>query len=104
MDMLKMLQQAQQMQGRLQQVQEELSRMTVTGTAGGGLVTVEADGKGIVRAVRIDPGVVKPDDIEMLEDLVLVAMTDAQSKAAKLAQDEMAKVAGGLNLPFKLPF
>lgn len=102
--MMKMLQQAQQVQGRLQQVQEELARQTVTGSAGGGMVSVDADGKGQVRAVRIDPSVVNPDDIEMLEDLVLVAVTDAQTKAAALAQQEMSKLTGGLNLPFKLPF
>ncbi|HYV99243.1 MAG TPA: YbaB/EbfC family nucleoid-associated protein [Gemmatimonadaceae bacterium] len=103
-DMLKMLQQAQQMQSRLQQAQEELARMTVTGTAGGGMVTVEADGKGQVRSVRIEPGVVNPADVEMLEDLVLVAVTDAQKRAAQLMQDEMGKLTGGLGLPFKLPF
>jgi DNA-binding YbaB/EbfC family protein len=104
MDMMKLLQQAQQMQGKVKAVQEELGRMTVTGTAGGGMVTVESDGKGQLRSIRIDPGVVNRDDVEMLEDLVLVAVTDAQAKAAKLAQDEMGKVAGGLSLPFKLPF
>ena len=104
MDMMKVLQQAQQMQGKVQQVQEELARMTVAGSAGGGMVTVEADGRGQMRSVRIDPSVVTRDDVEMLEDLVLVAVTDAQAKAAKLAQDEMGKIAGGLNLPFKLPF
>ncbi|HKS07324.1 MAG TPA: YbaB/EbfC family nucleoid-associated protein [Gemmatimonadaceae bacterium] len=102
--MMKLLQQAQQMQGKVKAVQEELGRMTVTGTSGGGMVTVESDGKGQLRSVRIDPSVVNREDIEMLEDLVLVAVTDAQAKAAKLAQDEMGKAAGGLNLPFKLPF
>lgn len=100
-DMMKMLQQAQQMQGRLQEIQEQLTRQTVTGSAGGGMVTVEADGKGQVRRVRIDPSVAS--DVEMLEDLVLVAVTDAQNRAAKLAQDEMGRLAGGLDLPFKLP-
>jgi DNA-binding YbaB/EbfC family protein len=101
-DMLKVLQQAQQMQGRLQEIQAELAQMTVTGSAGGGMVTVEADGKGQLRSIRIDPGVVRTDDIEMLEDLVLVAVTDAQNKATKLAQDEMGKLTAGL--PFTLPF
>jgi hypothetical protein len=103
-DMMKMLQQAQQMQGKLQQIQEELAQKTVTGSAGGGMVTVESDGKGQVRSVRIDPSVISKDDVEMLEDLVLVAVTDAQSKAANLAQSEMGKLTGGLDLPFKLPF
>lgn len=101
---MKMLQQAQQMQGRLQQMQEELERLTVTGTSGGGMVSVEADGKGQVRRIRIDRTVVNPDDVEMLEDLVLVAVTDAQRKANEAAQEEMKKLAGGASLPFKLPF
>ena len=103
-DIMKILQQAQQMQGRLQQIQDELQQKTVSGSAGGGMVTVEADGKGQVRRVRIDPSVVTPDDVEMLEDLVLVAITEAQKKAAELAQQEMGKLTGGMDLPFKLPF
>lgn len=106
-DFLKMMQQAQQMSGKLQEVQENLARLSVTGTAGGGLVTVEADGKGTVRRVSIDPSVVNPADVEMLEDLVSVAVQEAQKKAQALAEEEMKKVAGGLGLgglPFKLPF
>ncbi|MGQ0640760.1 MAG: YbaB/EbfC family nucleoid-associated protein [Gemmatimonadaceae bacterium] len=102
-DLLKILQQAQQVQGRLQQLQEQLQQLTVSGTAGGGMVTVEADGRGHVKRVRLDPNVVNPNDVEMLEDLISVAVSDAQQKAAALAQDEMNKVTGGMNLPFKLP-
>jgi DNA-binding YbaB/EbfC family protein len=102
-DFMKMLQQAQQMQGKLQQMQQELEARTVTATSGGGMVTVTADGKGQVRTVKIDPTVVKPSDVEMLEDLVLVAVGEAQKKAAELAQEEMQKLTGGLSLPFKLP-
>jgi hypothetical protein len=76
----------------------------VTAAAGGGMVTVEADGKGQVRKIKIDPSVVDRNDVEMLEDLVLVAVSEAQKKAADLAQGEMGKLAGGMNLPFKLPF
>ena len=101
---MKILQQAQQMQGRLQRIQDELAQKTVAGSAGGGMVTVEADGKGQVRSVKIDPGVVNPADVEMLEDLVLVAVSEAQKKAAALAQQEMGKLTGGMDLPFKLPF
>ena len=101
---MKILQQAQQMQGRLQQMQEELATKTVTGVAGGGMVSVEADGTGKVKRVRIDPGVVTPSDVEMLEDLVLVAVTEAQKKAADLAREETGKLTGGMGLPFKLPF
>ena len=103
-DIMKILQQAQEMQGRLQQIQDELQQKTVSAAAGGGMVTVEADGKGQVRRIKIDPSVVDPSDVEMLEDLVLVAVTEAQKKAADLAQGEMGKLAGGMNLPFKLPF
>lgn len=106
-DFLKMMQQAQQMSGKLQEVQDALGRLSVTGSAAGGLVTVEADGKGVVKRVSIDPSVVNPADVEMLEDLVAVAVQEAQKKAAELAEQEMKKVAGGLGLgglPFKLPF
>jgi DNA-binding YbaB/EbfC family protein len=103
-DFMKILQQAQEMQGRLQKVQEELQNKTVSAASGGGMVTVEADGRGQLKKVHIDPSVVNPADVEMLEDLVLVAVTEVQKKAAALAQDEMGKLAGGLQLPFKLPF
>ncbi|MEO7502823.1 MAG: YbaB/EbfC family nucleoid-associated protein [Gemmatimonadaceae bacterium] len=103
-DFNKILEQAQQMQGRLEKIQDELQAMTVTANAGGGMVTVEADGKGQINRVRIDPSIVNAADVEMLEDLVLVAVRDAQQKAADLAKQEMSKLTGGLNLPFKLPF
>jgi DNA-binding YbaB/EbfC family protein len=103
-DLSKLLEQAQQMQGRLEKIQSELEAITVTATAGGGMVTVEADGKGQITRVRIDASVVNPSDVEMLEDLVLVAVRDAQQKAADLAKQEMSKLTGGLNLPFKMPF
>ncbi len=103
-DFSKIFEQAQQMQSRMQEMQDALQKQTVSGAAGGGMVTVEADGKGTVTRVRIDPAVVQPTDVEMLEDLVLVAVNDAQKKAAELARTEMGKLTGGLNLPFKLPF
>ena len=102
-DFTKILQQAQQMQGKLQQIQDELANKTVTGVSGGGMVSITADGKGQVRAVKLDPSVVNPSDLEMLEDLIAVAVADAQKKAADLAQEEMRKLTGGLPLPFKLP-
>ncbi len=100
-DFLKIMQQAQEMQSRLQ---GELEATTVVGSAGGGMVTVEADGKGTVKKVRIDPSVVSPSDVEMLEDLVAVAVGDAQRKAGDAARTQMQKLMGGLPLPFKLPF
>ncbi len=102
-----MMQQAQQMQGKLQEVQEGLGRLSVSGSAGGGLVRVEVDGRGTVKRVSIDPKVVNPADVEMLEDLVAVAVQEAQKKAKEAADAEMQKFAGGLGLgglPFKLPF
>ena len=68
------------------------------------MVTVEANGQGTIRSIKIDPSVVNAADVEMLEDLVLVAVTEAQKKAQDIAQGEMGKLTGGLNLPFKLPF
>ena len=100
---MKILQQAQQMQGRLQEIQDQLQQQTVTGTAGGGMVTVESDGKGQVRRVKLDATDVSAHDVEMLEDLIVAAVNDAQQKAAALAQAEMGKLTGGLPLPFKLP-
>jgi DNA-binding YbaB/EbfC family protein len=92
------------MQGRLQQMQQELENKTVTASSGGGMVTVTADGKGQVRSVRIDPTVVKAEDVEMLEDLVIAAVSEAQKKAGEMAQEEMQKLTGGLSLPFRPPF
>jgi DNA-binding YbaB/EbfC family protein len=103
-DFSKILEQAQQMQARMKEMQSELEKQTVTAAAGGGMVTVEADGKGAITRVKIDPSVADPKDVEMLEDLVLVAVNEAQKKAADLAQTEMSRLTGGLNLPFKLPF
>ena len=106
-DFLKMMQQAQEMTGKLQEVQDELGRITVTGAAGGGLVKVEADGKGTVKRVSIDPSVVNPGDVELLEELIAVAVQEAQKKAKEAGEAELKKMAGGLGLgglPFKLPF
>lgn len=103
-DFMKILQQAQEMQGRFQKIQDELQRITVSGSAGGGMVTVEANGQGAVQRIKIDPSVVNPADVEMLEDLVLVAVTEAQKKAQAQAQQELGKLTGGLPMPFKLPF
>lgn len=102
-DFFKIMQQAQQMQGKLQQMQEDLQHRTVHGSAGGGMVTVEADGRGQVKRVKIDPSLTGQTDMEMLEDLVVVAVNDAQKKATELAQEEMSKLTGGMDLPFKLP-
>ena len=103
-DFMNILKQAQEMQGRFSKIQDELAQQTVTGSAGGGMVTAEVSGTGQIKKIKLEPGVVNPADVEMLEDLVVVAISDAQQKAQKLAQDEMGKLTGGMSLPFKLPF
>jgi DNA-binding YbaB/EbfC family protein len=103
-DFMKILQQVKDMQGRFDTIQKDLESRTVTGAAGGGMVSVEADGKGTVRRIKLDPSIVKPEDIEMLEDLIVVAVADAQKKAQAIQQEQMSQLAGGMELPFKLPF
>lgn len=103
-DFMKMMQQAQELQGKFQSLQTELQKQRVTAASGGGMVTVEANGQGSVLSIKIDPGVVNPADVEMLEDLVLVAVAEAQKKAQDVSQQEMGKLTGGMSLPFKLPF
>lgn len=102
-DFSQLIQLGQQMQGRISQVQTELESKSVSGSAGGGMVTVTADGRGHVRTVKIDPSVAGGGDVEMLEDLVAAAVSDAQRKAEDLYKDEMKKVAGGLQMPFQMP-
>ena len=97
------LQMGQQVQARLTQLQTELGQRTVSTSSGGGMVTVTADGRGKIRSVRIDPSVVDANDVEMLEDLVLAAVSEAQSRATAVYEEEMKKVSGGLSLPFQLP-
>ncbi len=104
-DLRALLQFGQQMQGRLAAIQSELAQRTVTGSAGGGMVTVTADGRGQIRDVHIDPGLLAgkaSGDVEMLEDLVVAAVAEVQKRAAELAQDELKKIQSGL--PFPLPF
>jgi len=92
---------SQQVQGRLAAIQSELAQRTVTGTAGGGMVTVTADGRGQIRSVKIDPSLLG-GDVEMLEDLVTAAVAEVQKRAADVAQDELKKIQSAL--PFPLPF
>jgi DNA-binding YbaB/EbfC family protein len=103
-DFMKILSQAQEMQKNFQKIQDELQQKVVSGSAGGGMVSVEVSGTGQMKKIKLEPSVVNPADIEMLEDLIVVAIADAQQKAQKMAQDEMGKLTGGLSLPFKLPF
>ena len=91
----------QQMQGRLSEIQSQLAQQTVTVSAGGGMVQATADGRGQIRAIKIDPQAVAQGDLEMLEDLVLAAVAEAQKRASELYQAEVRKLASGL--PFPLP-
>ena len=95
-NMMDLLRQAQQMQDDLARVQEMLEGMTVDGTAGGGAVTVTVNGKQRIQSMKIDPDVVKAGDVEMLEDLVAVAVNQALEKSADMAREELQKVGGGL--------
>ncbi len=103
MNMQKILQMGQQMQSRMTEIQDELGKQEITASSGGEMVTVTVDGKGEVRRVRIDPTVVDPTDVEMLEDLLLAAVSEAQAKARVTYEEEMKKLAGGLPFPLKLP-
>lgn len=102
-DLKQLLQMGQQMQARMAELQKELEDETVEATSGGGMVKVTADGKGRVREIKIDPTVVDSDDVEMLEDLVLAAVSEAQNRAGEVHEEQMKKVTGGMNLPFNLP-
>ena len=97
------LQMGQQVQARMSQLQTELGQKTVSVSTGGGMVVATADGKGKLRTLKIDPSVVQAGDVEMLEDLVLAAVSEAQNRANELYEEEMRKLSGGLQLPFNLP-
>jgi len=101
-----MMKQAQQMQSKMAEMQEGLEALEISGGSGAGLVSVTLNGKGEMRALKIDPSLVNPDDVEMLEDLVAAAFNDAKAKVEAHVQEEMAKLTGGLNLPpgMNLPF
>ncbi len=103
-DIMKVFQQAQDLQKNMEQVRDDLQHMTLTGTGGGGMVTAEVSGEGFLKRIKVDATVVNPADTEMLEDLIVVAVADAQKKAQQASQERLAKATGGLNLPFKLPF
>ena len=105
-DMAKIMKQAQEMQSKMAEAQARLDEITVTGEAGAGLVRATASAKGEVRGLSIDPSLFKPEDREVVEDLIVAAIKDAQARAAEAAQAAMAKVTEGLALPpgMKLPF
>ena len=94
-----MMQQARKLQAQLAKIQEELGNETVTGSAGAGAVEIRLTGHGAVASVKIDKAAVDPQDVETLEDLVKLALTDAQSKVHELSQQRMGPLASGLGMP-----
>jgi DNA-binding YbaB/EbfC family protein len=101
-----MMKQAQEMQTRMQEMQDRLELAEVTGASGAGMVTVTLNGKGMLRALKIDPSLVDPDDVTMLEDLITAAFNDAKAKVETMTAEKMSELTGGLQLPpgMKLPF
>ena len=97
--MNQMLKQAQKMQADMAALQEDLEKREYTAVSGGGMVEVTVDGKHLVKAIKINPEAVDPDDAEMLEDLITVAVNEAISNAIKTADEEMSAITGGLNMP-----
>ena len=102
----KMMKAAQDLQAKMAEMQENLGRITVTGTSGAGLVKATATAKGELTGLSIDPSIFKPEDQEMVEDLILAAIKDAQARAQDRTQEEMRKMQESLGLPadMKLPF
>lgn len=106
MDIMNLMKKAQEMQAKVGEMQTELESITVEGSSGAGLVTVEATAKGNITSLKIDPSLAKADEMEILEDLVMAAFNDAKTKAEAVAQEKMQSLTGGMSLPpgFKLPF
>lgn len=94
-----MMRQAQKLQEEMQKVQEDAKKKTIEATSGGGMVTVEANGAGEIVSISIDKEVVNPDDVEMLQDLILAASNEALRRAHEMVTEEMSKLTGGLQLP-----
>jgi len=105
-DMAGMMKKAQEMQTKMAEMQEGLQDVTVVGESGGGMVRATASGKGELKALDIDPAILNPDEKEVVEDLIVAAFKDAQTKAVAYAQEEMNKLTSELGLPkdMKLPF
>ncbi|MGW8325188.1 MAG: YbaB/EbfC family nucleoid-associated protein, partial [Desulfobacterales bacterium] len=95
----KMMKQAQQLQSKMFKLQEELAEKTVETSSGGGMVKVVANGKQQLVSIQIEQEVVDPDDVEMLQDLILAAVNDALNKAQEMVSEEMSKLTGGMNIP-----
>ena len=98
-DIMGMMKQAQQLQTRMQEMQEQLAAAEIEGRSGGGLVIATLDGKGHLKKIRIDPSLMKPDETEIVEDLIVAATEDAKGKVAALVEEKMREATGGLPLP-----
>ena len=98
-NMQQMLKQAQKMQQDMAALQEDIEQREFTAVSGGGAVSVTVDGKHTVKEIKIKPEIVDPDDVEMLEDLITVAVNEAIANAVKTSEDEMGAITGGLNMP-----
>lgn len=98
-NMGKMMKQAQQLQNKMMKMQEELGDRTVEGTAGGGMIKAVANGKQQIVSIAIEKEVVDPEDVEMLQDLVLAAVNDALNRSQEMVSGEMSKLTGGMNIP-----
>jgi nucleoid-associated protein EbfC len=98
-DLMGMMKQVKDMQERMQTMQAELADMEIEGQSGGGLVKVTLNGKGEMRGLKIDPSLLKPDEAEIVEDLIIAAAQDARAKSEQQMQDKMSEVTGGLPLP-----
>jgi hypothetical protein len=94
-----LVKQAQKMQAKMAKLQEELAERTVEATAGGGMVKVTANGSQQIVSIKIEPEVVDPDDLEMLEDMVLAAVNEALKQSQEMVSNEMQKITGGMNIP-----
>jgi DNA-binding YbaB/EbfC family protein len=103
-DFLNMMKQAKELQSKMAEIQAQIEQLTQTGTSGGGLVTVTLNGKGELRALALDPSLIKPDETEILEDLIVAAHADAKSKLEAALQAKMKDLTGGLPLPPGLKF
>jgi len=100
-----MMKQVQQMQAKMAELQAELENAEIEASAGGGMVKVVVNGKNEIKAITIDPEVVDPADVEMLQDLIVAALNQAREKAQEMQQEQMSGLTGGLNLPgLNLPF
>lgn len=101
-----LMKQAQEMQQKMSEMQERMAQLEVEGSSGAGMVTVVLSGKSDMRRIKIDPSLLKPDEVEVLEDLVVAATNDARARLETRMQEEMSQVTGGIELPpgMKLPF